>query len=279
MTSQETVDTCIVVPCFNEERRLRPADFLKGLDHLPSVTLLFVDDGSTDGTRDVLRSVCAATNRAAWLELPAHTGKAEAVRRGMVAALTRRDTRFVGYWDADLAAPLHEITRLRSVLLRRDDVDVVLGVRLRLLGHAVCQHSLRFLLGRVFAAAASAVLHHQFRDTQCGAKLFRATSRLREAVATPFRSRWIFDVELLRRCRTTGSPANAYAAIYEHPLEAWTSQADSKLTPWHYAWSGVELLGLWWESNRTRDARGGTGHARPASTDASGDGRTGSGAT
>ena len=219
--------------------------------------------------------MCAAAKRAAWLALGTHTGKAEAVRRGMVVALTRRDTRFVGYWDADLAAPLHEIAQLRSVLLRREDVDVVLGVRVRLLGHAVRQHTLRYLLGRVFAAAASAVLRHPFRDTQCGAKLFRVTSGLREAVATPFRSRWIFDVELLRRCRTSRSPAVAYAAVYEHPLESWASQADSRLRVWHYAWSAVELLGVWWDSYRGRDARGGTGDAGPATTDATSDGRTG----
>ena len=48
--------TVFIVPCFNEERRLDSEGFFAfGAE---SVDLLFVDDGSTDGTRALLDSLC-----------------------------------------------------------------------------------------------------------------------------------------------------------------------------------------------------------------------------
>ena len=44
----------IVVPCFNEAARLDAQAFLGMLDARDNLSLLFVDDGSTDGTRDAL---------------------------------------------------------------------------------------------------------------------------------------------------------------------------------------------------------------------------------
>ncbi len=123
-----------------------------------------------------------APDRIAWLALAANRGKAEAVRAGLLAALDRQRTRYVGYWDADLAAPLGEIDVLREVLEHRDEIDFVLGIRLRLPGSRIQRGKVRELLGRTFAAVVSLWLRHRFRDTQCGAKLFRATPRFREAV-------------------------------------------------------------------------------------------------
>src|SRR5262249_2573821 len=49
-------EAVVVVPCFNEERRLRDDDFL-ALAGEPGFRLLFVDDGSTDGTFSRLESL------------------------------------------------------------------------------------------------------------------------------------------------------------------------------------------------------------------------------
>lgn len=50
-----SVDTCVlVVPCFNEAARLDPAPFLGMLQARAGLSLLFVDDGSMDGTRAAL---------------------------------------------------------------------------------------------------------------------------------------------------------------------------------------------------------------------------------
>src|SRR5688572_30600026 len=126
----------IVVPCYNEAQRL---DLRAFIDYAArhDEAFLFVNDGSTDGTRDVLDDLCAA-NREAFsaLHMPANRGKAEAVRLGMLQAFAS-GSKFVGYWDADLATPLAAIGEFRSHLGRHPLVEMVLGARVQLLGRTI----------------------------------------------------------------------------------------------------------------------------------------------
>lgn len=240
--------TCVIVPCFNEAERLRPADFRAYLQGSADVDLLFVDDGSSDATREILERLSEGLpDRCSLLVLEANRGKGEAVRRGLCTALERQHTRCVGYWDADLATPLEEIEQMRSILERREDVDIVLGIRTSLLGHRFRHATIRKLLGRLFAVVVSLLLGRRFHDTQCGAKLFRATPALRQALRDGFVSRWIFDIELLLRCES-GKPTGEtrFAKIYEYPLESWRGRNRSKVTPWSYASALVELPVVVW---------------------------------
>ena len=248
-----TVDTWVVVPCFNEAGRLCPEAFREAVAVQESLGIIFVDDGSLDRTPGILRRLCGRSDRLIRLTVGKNRGKGEAVRRGLAEVLRTTSAEAVGYWDADLAAPLTEIRALRAVLNRRPDIDLVLGIRLPLRGHRVRYAPTRFALGRLFAVLTSILLRHRFRDTQCGAKLFRVTPRLRRAVAEPFLSRWVFDVELLLRCCPRTTPlVGVFDRVYELPLEEWTSQTDSKLKPWSYAGASIDLFRIW---NRTRRHR------------------------
>jgi hypothetical protein len=102
-----------------------------------------------------------------------------------------------------------------------------------LLGHRIRRSATRHYLGRVYATASSLILGLQVYDTQCGAKVFRATPALRAALQDPFRSRWAFDVELLARLtRGTGTvPPVAAEALLEVPLEQWADVGGSKMGP------------------------------------------------
>ena len=73
-----SVDTCVlVVPCFNEAARLDPAPFLGMLQARAGLSLLFVDDGSTDGTRAALDALSAQDPfRISVLDLPSNGGVA-----------------------------------------------------------------------------------------------------------------------------------------------------------------------------------------------------------
>ena len=98
----------IVVPCYNEAGRLDVERFVRCLTDMP-VDFVFVDDGSTDGTRSVLEGVQARyPGRIVVVSYDQNRGKAEAVRRGMLAAFGR-NVPYAGYWDADLATPLDAI--------------------------------------------------------------------------------------------------------------------------------------------------------------------------
>src|SRR5262249_318687 len=151
-------------------------------------------DGSTDGTRELLDDLCCSNpGRFATCSLPENVGKAEAVRQGLLRAF-EADPDYVGYWDADLSTPLDAILAFCSILDSRRDIAVVFGARVSLLGRSVKRDLLRHYLGRVFATAASLALGIGFYDTQCGAKVFRATHEIMSLFRSPFSTRWIFDV-------------------------------------------------------------------------------------
>src|SRR5438132_8143566 len=189
----------LVVPCFNEEKRLDVEAFrafaLEGHD----VAFLFVNDGSGDGTLRVLQSLRDADpRRFSLLNLERNSGKAEAVRRGILAALDDGPD-LTGFWDADLATPLSEIAGFLEIFDARPEIQMVFGARVRLLGRDISRHASRHYVGRFGATLISQTLGLAVYDTQCGAKLFRATEALRVVFDRPFLSRWIFDVEILAR--------------------------------------------------------------------------------
>jgi dolichyl-phosphate beta-glucosyltransferase len=236
----------VVIPCYNEAERLDEAPLLAFLDGCAEASLLFVDDGSTDATADRLATIAAARPaRIDVLSLRPNGGKAEAVRCGMLRAL-ERGAGVVGYLDADLSTPPREILRLRAAFERpgvEADVQAVLGARVALLGMDIERSAARHYLGRVFASVAAVILQARVYDTQCGAKLFRASAALEAALATPFLSRWAFDVELLGRLLTgsEGVPGIPVSAVVEVPLTTWHDVKGSKLSPLAMARSLVDL--------------------------------------
>jgi glycosyltransferase involved in cell wall biosynthesis len=234
-----------VVPCFDEAARIDVPAFLALVDESAPASLIFVDDGSRDQTLALLRRI--AGQRPALVEvmaLPTNQGKAEAVRQGLLRALAR-GAGMVGYIDADLATPPKELYRL-AALARTGACDIVMGSRVQLLGHAIARRHGRHYLGRVFATCASLSLGLSVYDTQCGAKLFRHTPALAAALAAPFTSRWVFDVELLARLvrPRPGIPAIAIERIREEPLLWWTDIPGSKLRPAAILRCGLDLLRL-----------------------------------
>ena len=240
--------TVIVIPCYNEATRL-PRETVRAFaaEH-PGTGLLFVDDGSRDATAAVLRELCAELGpQATMLQLPENRGKAEAVRTGMRRAF-ETGARYVAYWDADLATPLELVPAFEAVLEKDPGLLLVLGARVQLLGRQIERRLTRHYAGRLFATAASFTLRLRVYDTQCGAKMFRVTDEVRGVFADPFRSRWIFDVEilarLLERCRGAGE-SRPERRMYEYPLPRWTDVQGSKLSLRHYVNAALDLAGIW----------------------------------
>lgn len=209
----------VVIPCHNEARRLRLRAFRAFLASRPKASLLFVDDGSDDGTADLLRGFDL-------LRLGRNRGKAEAVRAGVLHCLARPDPpAYIGFLDADLATPLSEVGRLLDALEGKPTLTLAMGSRWVRLGGGVRRAPLRSVGGRLAAVLARWVTGMPVHDTQCGAKLFRA-SAAKPLFGEPFASRWFFDVELLLRL-----PGGAMR-VAEVPLGHWREVADSKLTVW-----------------------------------------------
>ena len=133
----------------------------------------------------------------------------------------------------DLATPLSAIDDLLSVIANRVEIDMIFGLRVKLLGREIERRPVRHYLGRVFATFASLVLGLPVYETQCGAKLFGSTPELEEILREPFCSRWIFDVEIIARfVQLNGSaPERVRDRIYEFPLYAWRDVPGSEVKP------------------------------------------------
>jgi dolichyl-phosphate beta-glucosyltransferase len=243
-------DLALVVPCHNEAARLDPEAFLQFVATHPGVQLVFVDDGSQDATGEILERMRAAAPAAVTtLRHSPRRGKAETVRAGILAGLAQHAA-LVGFFDADLATPLRAVDDFLAVLRARPDVEFVLGARVRLMGRDIKRKATRHYFGRTFATAVSLALDLPVYDTQCGAKVLRATAATATLFETPFRSPWIFDVELIARYLrlpvAPGEPARR-DRLYELVLPSWHDRPGSKLRWQDFARAVVELGYIWHE--------------------------------
>jgi glycosyltransferase involved in cell wall biosynthesis len=234
----------MVIPCYNEANRLEVDKFQAYVDAGHPHRFVFVNDGSRDQTLNVIQGLQRhRPHSVICIDLPKNVGKAEAVRRGLLAAFeTQAD--FVGYWDADLATPLETIAAFCELLESRPDLEMVFGARVRLLGRSIARDPLRHYLGRVFATAASLTLGLPIYDTQCGAKLLRVSPLTSSLFQQPFLTRWLFDVEIIARLIQAYRQNHLrppQELIYEFPLQSWHDVAGSKVKPLDFFKSFFEL--------------------------------------
>ena len=225
---------CLIVPCYNEARRLDFDQFEAAARRDP-LWLVFVDDGSADGTADVVRA--HASDRIWLIVLDRNVGKAEAVRQGMLQAEALpfyAQLDWIGFWDADLSTPLTELPKFFEFqALTGAPMDAVIGSRVSRLGSCVRRRAVRHFLGRVFVTVSSFLLKTQAYDSQCGAKVFRIAVAAR-CFREPFVTRWLFDLEVLLRLRD--------AAVLEYPLREWQDVAGSKMRVLPNVWRTLRDL-------------------------------------
>ena len=242
-------EIAIVIPCYNEEKRLKSDDFIRFGQANQHIDLLFVNDGSCDSTLRVINDICRRLpGQTECLDLAENVGKAEAVRRGFLSAMSR-PYRFIGFFDGDLSTPLDAVLSFYHVL-QSSNAEIVLGSRVKCLGKKIIRDPSRHYFGRIFATFASMLLRMGVYDTQCGAKLFRNDAYLESVFSTPLLTKWAFDVEilmryklLLRKYDPTASLNSAYAV--EYPLDYWRHCSGSKIKAYECITSGLSLIKIY----------------------------------
>ena len=218
----------LVIPCFNEERRLVQSEVMKCVEALDCVVVL-VDDGSTDGTLGVLNKLALQSPRnIEVLPLPANVGKGEAVRAGFNYAFGRGATQVL-FCDADFAVGPQDLLRICNTLDENADCKAVIGSRISMVGTNIQRSVFRHYSGRAFATLVSLILGQQIYDTQCGAKVFKADNEVKRAFSHPFLSRWAFDVEAIGRLLRMERSKTNRNLILELPLLNWLEVPGSKL--------------------------------------------------
>jgi len=243
------VNLVFVIPCYNEASRLDPAPFQAWVAAHSGDRFLFVDDGSTDGTGELLAGFPGEL-----LRLPHNRGKSEAVRAGMLRALAG-GAELVAVFDADLSAPLEEAEAMRERMVRRPELRLVMGARVAMLGYDVRRSSARHYGGRLFATATSLALGLPVYDTQCGAKVWRGGAELAAKLERPFLGRWTYDVELIARLLEAVPPGQP-APIEEVPLRRWHHEEGSKVRATDLLRSLADLVRLRWQHPPRRGGPG-----------------------
>lgn len=209
----------LVIPAFDEAPRIGASLHRIG-DHLAAQAwpseILVVDDGSRDGTFELVRGLASSLRvplRA--LRCARNRGKGHALKVGVAEARGER----VLFSDADLSTPIEECGKLLSALDAGSDAAI--GSR-KVEGAEITLHQpwLRQSLGKVFTWLVNRTLV-EVSDVTCGFKAFRGEvardlfSRLRIDA-------WSFDAELLYLCRQRGY------ALAEVPVR-WHDEAGTRV--------------------------------------------------
>lgn len=230
--------TSLVVPLYNEAARIRCtlpriivyANRLWG----PAAEIIGVNDGSTDETVACWQQAIAEAHHDApasmqctirLLHHPHNQGKGAAVRTGILSATG--STRI--FLDADLSTPVTMWGTMEAALTGLHAPDVIMASRwIPASRFVVPQPLYRQAMSRTFNALLRWQTGLPYRDTQCGAKGFTATSA--DALFTPLRSDgFIFDVEVLLHATQSGM------TVHEVPV-AWTDQRGSTVHAWRDSW-------------------------------------------
>ena len=225
--SPKKVKLCIVIPCYNEFKKFCFEDYSNFLKGNSDTLLCFVNDGSTDSTLQSLLILQESfPERVEILSYTKNKGKAEAVRKGILHSNEKVNHEYIAYLDADLAVSLNECSHLNKYL--NGKITFCFGSRILKLGSIIERKRYRFLIGRVIATLISEALTLKIYDTQCGCKLF--TKQLSAKLfASPFISRWLFDVELFFRMLHLYGKEKALTKMEEIPLLKWEDKGDSKV--------------------------------------------------
>lgn len=196
-----SVEISVVVPAYNEEKRLETT-----LPHLYKslkrrffdFEIIVVDDGSVDGTADVVSRFAAKHAGVRLIRYEKNRGKGFAVRTGVLAG----QGNYVLFCDADLSTPMREVRKLLGALA--EGCDIAIGSR-AIRGSRILKYQpfYRVLLGKTFNKFVQLFALPGIFDTQCGFKCFR------RQVARDIFSRcridgFSFDVEVLYVARKTG---------------------------------------------------------------------------
>jgi len=239
----DDMDISIVIPAYNEERRIVPTlekviDFVEGRRH-KSFEILVVDDGSSDGTAAVVERFAGRAPGLKLLRNPVNQGKGDTVRKGMLAARGRT----VYFTDADLSTPIEELDRFLAEIQRH---DIVIGSRaIDRANIMIHEPFYREVLGRIFCAFVRFACVPGFVDTQCGAKMFT-----REAAQRIFPllkiSRFAFDVEILFLAHRFGY------RVKELPVK-WYYSAATTVRPFRDGPKMLrDILSIRWSHRNTR---------------------------
>jgi dolichyl-phosphate beta-glucosyltransferase len=211
----------IVIPAYNEAERIGPT--IESIHNYFSkktqpFEILVINDGSRDNTTNIVLDWAKGIRNVTLLGSSINQGKGSSVRKGMIYA----GHDLILLTDADLSTPIEEFEKLVPWIQR--GYDIVIGSRGMKESEIILrQPGYRRMMGKAFNLLVRTLIVNDFRDTQCGFKLFRhgvATRIFRASKIDGF----AFDVEVLFIAKKMGYKTK------EVPVR-WIDSPRSRVNP------------------------------------------------
>jgi len=208
----------IIIPAYNEEKRLDKTFLeLEGflVNQKYTYELIFVIDGSTDKTREIIEKFIFNKPDCTLLSFDENRGKGFAIKEGMLKA----NGEFVLFTDVDLSTPIQELNKLLEHIKSN---EIVIGSRyMDSYSIKLKQPFFRRIISRLGNLLIRSVLGLNIKDTQCGFKLFQHDAAKRIFSNTSI-NRWGFDIEAL-------AIAKKFRFKIKEVAVNWFDDKDSKL--------------------------------------------------
>jgi glycosyltransferase involved in cell wall biosynthesis len=220
----------MIVPCFNEEKRIN-LDYWNKLSEIPNVHWIFVNDGSSDGTKSLLNQI----SNSSVINLERNSGKAEAIRKGISDTFDKNPAEIfqVGYLDADSAFEIEDIKNLVMLSFSKGSTfDSYWGSRVALSGRNITRNNLRHILSRILITIFGYRMGNLPYDPQTGFKIFKFNKEQMAIFDKNFETKWFVDIEILLRFKAVNGKD---MRIWEVPVNTWKDIEGSKIR-------GLELI-------------------------------------
>ncbi len=228
-------DVTIVIPVFNDLRSLEIA-IPRSVELLSRITdrfeLLIAEDGSTDGSADLVRQYEQRDTRIHLLHSDERLGRGKALNR----AIYESKGNIVCYYDVDLATDMQHLPELIGAIQK--GADIATGSRL-MPGSDSVRTGGREIASRTYNFLVRCILGSRVYDHQCGFKSFHKEYIL--PVLPAIRSsHWFWDTEILVRTQRHG------ARIREFPVR-WRAGKGTTVRVKDVFEMGSSILRLWWQ--------------------------------
>ena len=230
----DELEVSAIIPVFNDRKALETA-IPRSLEVLSTITsqfeLVIAEDGSTDGSADLVREMEQCDPRVRLIHSDERLGRGRALTR--VMGLARGS--IVCYYDVDLATDMAHLPELIQSI--RDGYDVATGSRL-LTESQVVRSGRREFPSRVYNALVRWVLGSSLYDHQCGFKAFRKDTVL-PVLSRVDATHWFWDTEVLIRAQAEG------LRVREFPVH-WREGAGTTVRLKDVFSMGRAIFRLWW---------------------------------
>jgi len=199
----------LVIPAYNEEDRIKTVlSRYANHFHLQDQEIIVVCEG-TDSTRNIVKKLSKKCPNVKLLSFEKRLGKGGGIIEGFKAAKGER----IGFADADESVEPDDIKKMFDLLSRVD--GVIASRKLKESRILVKQPLKRRIASKIFNILVRMFFGLNFKDTQCGAKVFRKEA-IKNVLVELNTKGFEFDVELLWRLKNKGYKVIEFPITWKH---------------------------------------------------------------